>query len=84
MERHPKLLGLVAAAVMVVLALPTASLHLGTSDQGNDPATSTTRKAYDLLAGSPAREAAPASPAPGFGPGTNGPLTVVARLDGAA
>ncbi|MCX4781227.1 MMPL family transporter [Streptomyces sp. NBC_01264] len=69
-ERHPKLLGLVATAVMVVLALPTLSLHLGTSDQGNNPATSTTRKAYDLLAD-------------GFGPGMNGPLTVVARLGGA-
>lgn len=69
-ERRPKLLGLLATVVMVVLALPTLSLHLGTSDQGNNPATSTTRKAYDLLAD-------------GFGPGTNGPLTVVARLDGA-
>lgn len=69
-ERHPKLLGLVATVVMLVLALPTLSLHLGTSDQGNNPATSTTRQAYDLLA-------------EGFGPGTNGPLTVVARLDGA-
>ncbi|MFB7258779.1 MMPL family transporter [Streptomyces nojiriensis] len=69
-ERHPKLLGAVATAVMLVLALPTLSLHLGTSDQGNNPATSTTRQAYDLLA-------------EGFGPGTNGPLTVVARLDGA-
>lgn len=55
---------------MVVLALPTFGLHLGTSDQGNNPATATTRKAYDLLA-------------EGFGPGTNGPLAVVARLDGA-
>lgn len=69
-ERHPKLLGLVATAVMVVLALPTLFLHLGTSDQGNNPAASTTRKAYDLLAD-------------GFGPGVNGPLTVVARLGGA-
>uniref|UniRef100_A0AAU2JVA3 MMPL family transporter n=1 Tax=Streptomyces sp. NBC_00049 TaxID=2903617 RepID=A0AAU2JVA3_9ACTN len=69
-ERHPKLLGVVATGVMLVLALPTFSLHLGTSDQGNNPATSTTRQAYDLLAD-------------GFGPGTNGPLTVVARLDGA-
>ncbi|MFF4494688.1 MMPL family transporter [Streptomyces sp. NPDC001546] len=69
-ERHPKLLGLVAALVMAVLALPTLSLHLGTSDQGNNPATATTRRAYDLLAD-------------GFGPGVNGPLTVVARLDGA-
>ncbi|MFF4009600.1 MMPL family transporter [Streptomyces sp. NPDC001717] len=69
-ERHPKVLGIVATAVMVVLALPTLSLHLGTSDQGNNPATSTTRQAYDLLAD-------------GFGPGSNGPLAVVARLDGA-
>ncbi|RSS99359.1 MMPL family transporter, partial [Streptomyces sp. WAC05374] len=69
-ERHPKLLGAVAAVVMLVLALPTLGLHLGTSDQGNNPATTTTRKAYDLLAD-------------GFGPGVNGPLTLVAELDGA-
>ncbi|MFE7466389.1 MMPL family transporter [Streptomyces sp. NPDC057499] len=69
-ERHPKLLGAVAAAVMLVLALPASALHLGTSDQGNNPASATTRKAYDLLA-------------EGFGPGVNGPLTIAARLDGA-
>ncbi|MFI1394778.1 MMPL family transporter [Streptomyces sp. NPDC020681] len=69
-ERHPKLLGIVAAVVMLVLAVPTFSLHLGTSDQGNGASTSTTRQAYDLLA-------------EGFGPGVNGPLTLVAGLDGA-
>ncbi|MFE1404358.1 MMPL family transporter [Streptomyces sp. NPDC058770] len=69
-ERHPKLLGSLAAAVMLVLALPTLSLHPGTSDQGNNPASSTTRQAYDLLSD-------------GFGPGVNGPLTIVAQLDGA-
>ncbi|MFG3494700.1 MMPL family transporter [Streptomyces sp. NPDC047928] len=69
-ERHPKKLGAVAAVVMLLLALPTLSLRLGTSDQGNDPATTTTRQAYDLLAD-------------GFGPGVNGPLTLVAQLDGA-
>ncbi|MFE5591220.1 MMPL family transporter [Streptomyces sp. NPDC056549] len=69
-ERHPKLLGAVAVVVMGVLALPTLSLHLGTSDQGNGAATTTTRQAYDLLAD-------------GFGPGVNGPLTLVAGLDGA-
>ncbi|GHH95602.1 MMPL family transporter [Streptomyces capillispiralis] len=69
-ERHPKLLGAVAIVVMAVLALPTLSLHLGTSDQGNDPKTSTTRQAYDLLAD-------------GFGPGVNGPLTLVTEVDGA-
>ncbi|GGY47058.1 MMPL family transporter [Streptomyces djakartensis] len=69
-ERHPKVLGAVALAVMAVLALPTLSLHLGTSDQGNDPRTSTTRQAYDLLAD-------------GFGPGVNGPLTLVTKVGGA-
>ncbi|TPQ15773.1 MMPL family transporter [Streptomyces sporangiiformans] len=69
-ERHPKLLGVVAVAVMAVLALPTLSLHLGTSDQGNNPEAATTRQAYDLVAD-------------GFGPGMNGPLTLVTPVDGA-
>ncbi|MCM2411525.1 MMPL family transporter [Streptomyces sp. RKAG290] len=69
-ERHPKLLGGIAAVVMLVLALPTFALHLGSSDQGNNAKSSTTRQAYDLLAD-------------GFGPGVNGPLTVAAQLDGA-
>ncbi|MER6352266.1 MMPL family transporter [Streptomyces sp. NPDC001634] len=69
-ERHPKKLGAVALAVMALLALPTLSLHLGTSDQGNDPKSSTTRQAYDLLAD-------------GLGPGVNGPLTLVTRVGGA-
>ncbi|MEU8786922.1 MMPL family transporter [Streptomyces sp. NPDC048637] len=78
-ERHPKLLGAVAAAVMLALALPTFGLHLGTSDQGNNPATSTTRKAYDLLAG----DGPGAGHGSGFGPGFNGPLTLVGTMDGA-
>ncbi|MFD1662634.1 MMPL family transporter [Streptomyces caeni] len=69
-ERHPKKLGAVAVAVMALLALPTLSLHLGTSDQGNDPRTTTTRQAYDLVA-------------EGFGPGVNGPLTLVTHVGGA-
>ncbi|MFD7880514.1 MMPL family transporter, partial [Streptomyces sp. NPDC059766] len=47
-----------------VFALPTLALRLGTSDQGNNPESTTTRQAYDLLA-------------EGFGPGFNGPLQVV-------
>ncbi|MEU6062381.1 MMPL family transporter [Streptomyces sp. NPDC047097] len=69
-ERRPTLLGLLAAAIMLVLALPAAGLHLGTSDQGSAPAGSTARSAYDLLA-------------EGFGPGVNGPLTLAAEVDGA-
>ncbi|TDT30311.1 RND superfamily putative drug exporter [Streptomyces sp. BK208] len=69
-ERHPKLLGVLALVVVTVLALPTLGLRLGTSDQGNDPKGTTTRQAYDLLAD-------------GFGPGVNGPLTLVTEVRGA-
>ncbi|MEV6178133.1 MMPL family transporter [Streptomyces sp. NPDC052015] len=69
-ERRPKLLATLALVVITVLALPTFSLRLGTSDQGNDPESTTTRQAYDLLADD-------------FGAGVNGPLTLVARVDGA-
>lgn len=65
--RHPRLLAPVALALIAALVVPTFSLRLGSSDQGNDPAGATTRKAYDLLAD-------------GFGPGFNGPLQLVAEL----
>ncbi|GGX72442.1 MMPL family transporter [Streptomyces fructofermentans] len=68
-ERHPKLLGGAAVAVMALLAIPMFSLHLGTSDQGNNARSATTRQAYDLIAD-------------GFGPGLNGPLTLVTHVDG--
>ena len=64
---HPAVLAVIALAVMLVLASPVLALRLGLSDAGNDPAASTTRKAYDLLA-------------QGFGPGSNGPLLLVAQL----
>jgi putative drug exporter of the RND superfamily len=64
-QRRPVVLGLLASAVMALLIIPSFSIRLGSSDQGNDPASSTTRKAYDLLA-------------QGFGPGSNGPLELVA------
>ncbi|MGW3242199.1 MMPL family transporter [Streptomyces sp. NPDC001070] len=70
-ERHPKILGVVAAVVMAVLAVPTTSLHLGASDQGNGAAGATTRQAYDMLS-------------EGFGPGFNGPLQLVAKSGDAA
>ncbi len=63
-QRRPALLSVAALAVMIVLLVPALSIRLGSSDQGNDPAASTTRKAYDLLAR-------------GFGPGFDGPLLVV-------
>jgi putative drug exporter of the RND superfamily len=65
-ERNPRRLAAVAVAIMAVLAIPLLSLRLAISDQGNDPTSTTTRHAYDLLA-------------KGFGPGFNGPLLVVAE-----
>ncbi|MBV9444794.1 MAG: MMPL family transporter [Streptosporangiaceae bacterium] len=70
-ERRPAVLAALAAAVMVVLAIPVLSLRLGSSDQGNNPSSSTTRQAYDLLA-------------QGFGSGFNGPLLLVAQTSSPA
>src|SRR5258708_3865665 len=60
-QRHPAPLAAAAAVLMLVLAIPVLSLRLGTSDAANDPASTTTHQAYELLAD-------------GFGPGFNGPL----------
>src|SRR5207249_3604959 len=49
-ERRPVAWGVAALVVIVALAIPFFSLRLGSSDEGNDPAGSTTRTAYDLLA----------------------------------
>jgi RND superfamily putative drug exporter len=65
-EGRPVILSVVAAAIMLVLAIPAFSLHLGSADQGNDAAHTTTRKAYDLVAS-------------GFGAGFNGPLVLAAQ-----
>jgi len=58
---------LAGLAIMLVLAAPVLALRLGNSDAGNNPPSDTTRQAYDLIA-------------KGFGPGSNGPLEVVASL----
>lgn len=65
--RRPVALVLVAVAVLGIIAYPMLDLRLGTADQGNDPAGTTTRQAYDTLA-----EA--------FGPGVNGPLLIAVDL----
>ena len=63
--RRPLAAAAVGTLVLVLLALPFASLRLGQPDDGNDRAGSTTRIAYDRLA-------------EGFGPGFNGPLVLAA------
>ena len=64
-QRRPWPWLVAAAAVLVVLAAPVASVRLGWSDEGNLPEDVAARQAYDLLAGS-------------FGPGFNGPLVITA------
>ena len=49
-QRRPKALSAVAIVLIGVLAVPVFSLRLGSSDAGNDPSSTTTRQAYDLLA----------------------------------
>ena len=70
-SRRPSLLAVGAVLLIATLASPMLSLRLGLSDAGNDAAGTTTRKAYDLLAA-------------GFGPGSNGPLLLVAQVGSAA
>ena len=68
-QRRPVPLAVLAALIMVALAVPALGLRLGSSDAGQDPPSSTTRQAYDLLAR-------------GFGPGFNGTLQIVAETPG--
>jgi RND superfamily putative drug exporter len=71
LQQRPAMIAAVAAGVMLLIAIPFLSMRLGSSDAGSDPASSTTRQAYDLLA-------------KGFGPGYNGPLQLVAEVSGPA
>jgi RND superfamily putative drug exporter len=66
--RKPIAWGVAATLALVVLAIPVFSMRLGFADAGNDGPSTTTRKAYDLLADA-------------YGPGVNGTMQVV--VDGA-
>ncbi len=68
-QRHPWRGVIGSVLVLAVLAIPMFSMRLAFSDSGNDPASLTTRQAFDLLS-------------EGFGPGYNGPLVVAVALDG--
>jgi RND superfamily putative drug exporter len=65
-QKNKVFLGVVAAAVIVVLAIPFFSMRLGRADQASDPSSFTTRKGYDLI-----------TSAPGFGKGYNSNLELV-------
>jgi RND superfamily putative drug exporter len=68
-QKRPWVMAGVSLALLVTLAIPVFSIRLGAADQGNDPTSQTTRRAYDLLA-------------KGFGPGFNGPVLLAAELTG--
>jgi putative drug exporter of the RND superfamily len=70
-QARPWPLAIVSLAVMVLLLVPVFAMRLDSSDAGNDPASTSSRHAFDLLA-------------QGFGPGFNGPLQLVAELGGRA
>lgn len=63
-ERRPLRFLAAGVVVIVVLAIPVLSIRLGHIGDGADPASYTDRRAYDLMTDA-------------FGPGSNGPLTVV-------
>ncbi|GAB7044557.1 MULTISPECIES: MMPL family transporter [Catenuloplanes] len=69
--RHPWRYALTSGALLLVLAAPTLAMTLGQTDAGDRPASSAERAGYDAMAAA-------------FGPGINGPLTVVAELSPAA
>ncbi|MFB6771940.1 MMPL family transporter [Streptomyces sp. NPDC056337] len=67
--RRPVAALLAGAALLGVVALPAASLEMGLPGDDSKPVSTTQRRAYDMIA-------------EGFGPGHNGPLTVVVQADG--
>ncbi|AZM48648.1 hypothetical protein DMB38_25200 [Streptomyces sp. WAC 06738] len=69
--RRPVPVLLATVAGLGLLAVPAADLRLGMPGDEAKPASTTERRAYDALAA-------------GFGPGFNGPLTVVVDARGAA
>jgi putative drug exporter of the RND superfamily len=66
-QRHPWRAAIIATAILLALAAPALGMRLGFPDAGNDPPGTMTRQSYDLTA-------------EGFGPGTNGPVIVAAKL----
>ena len=64
---HPWRYLAAAVAVLAILAIPVFSMRLGHVNAGADPASYSDKQAYDAISA-------------GFGPGANGPLTVVAQL----
>ena len=65
-QRRAGFAAAVGAAVLIALTAPLLGMRYGFPDEGNDPAGSSTRAAYDLVSR-------------GFGPGASGPLLVASE-----
>jgi uncharacterized membrane protein YdfJ with MMPL/SSD domain len=67
--RRPLLVTTLSIALLGAIAIPATHMKLGLPDGGSKPTDTTERRAYDMLT-------------EGFGPGFNGPLTVVVDAPG--
>ena len=65
--RHPLVFLLGGLALLCVIAVPLLSIQTGHVGDGADPASYTDKQAYDLIT-------------EGFGPGYNGPFTIVVNV----
>jgi RND superfamily putative drug exporter len=70
-QKRPWPLAVASTALMLVFLIPVLGMRLESSDAGNDPSSTSTYRAYHLLAG-------------GFGPGFNGPLQIVVQMSDTA
>jgi RND superfamily putative drug exporter len=70
-QRRPWTALIASSSFLILLSVPLFSIRLGFGDTGNQPESTTVRKAYDMLA-------------EGFGPGVNGPFFVTVQGDAAA
>ena len=66
-QARPWPLAIVSLLVMLLFLVPFFSMRLDTSDAGNDPSSTSTYRAFNLLSD-------------GFGPGFNGPLTIATQI----
>ena len=63
-QAHPVRWAVSSTLILLFICVPVTQIRLGASDSGNDAVGTTTRQAYDTLA-------------KGFGPGFNGPITML-------
>ncbi len=71
LERHPWRYALSGILVLLILAIPVLSIRVGHVGAGSEPTSYSERQAFDAIDR-------------GFGPGANGPLTVVVKLPASA